>query len=270
MGELLDTLALYARLVRARVRAQLQYRTSFALDTLGMFVITFLDFVAILVIFHNVPRLAEWSVAEVALLYAVSAVSFSLTDLVIGHLDLFPRLIRDGNFDLVLIRPRGTLFQVVTADFQLRRLGKAAQGLVVLTFALATLDISWTPDRVAMLVLMIPAGALIFGAVWVAVICIAFWTVEGREAANAFTYGGQFLSQYPINIYDRWLRGFLAYVVPMAFIAYFPSLYVLGKADPLGLPPWIQVLSPVVAVAAAAVAGLVWRFGVRHYQSAGG
>lgn len=270
MGDLVDAAALYLRLVRMRIRAQLQYRISFTIDLLGHFLITFLDFVVILVIFANVPRLGEWSVAEVAVLYAISTLSFAFTDLVIGHLDLFPQLIRDGNFDLLLTRPRATLFQVLTADFQLRRLGRAAQGLVILALALAALDIQWTPARVAVLVLTIPSGTLIFGSVWVAMICIAFWAVEGREAANAFTYGGQFLSQYPINIYDRWLRRFLAYVMPMAFIAYFPALFVLDKPDPLGFPAWIQVLSPVVAVAAAAVAGVVWRFGVRHYQSAGG
>ncbi|TMC02702.1 MAG: ABC transporter permease, partial [Chloroflexi bacterium] len=72
------------------------------------------------------------------------------------------------------------------------------------------------------------------------------------------------------NIFDRWLRRFLGYFVPMAFIAYFPALHVLGKTDPLGLPAVLQVASPVVALAAAVVASTVWRFAVRHYQSAGG
>jgi ABC-2 type transport system permease protein len=209
-------------------------------------------------------------VSEVALLYALTTLSFAFTDLVIGHLDSFPALIRDGNFDLLLVRPRGTLFQVITGDFQLRRLGRVAQAVVVLAYALATLHIDWTLDRAVLLALAVPAGALIFGSVWVALICIAFWTVEGREAPNAFTYGGAFLAQYPINIYDRWLRRFLAYVVPMAFIAYFPALYILGKADPLGLPEFLQVGSPAVALAAATVASIVWRFAVRRYQSAGG
>lgn len=270
MGELLDGAALYVRLVGARVRAQLQYRTSFALELLGMFLVSFLDFAAILIIFSNVPQLGGWSVSEVALLYATSSLSFAFTDLAIGHLDRFPRLIRDGSFDLLLIRPRGTLFQVVTEDFQLRRLGKALQALLVLGYALGTLRIDWTPERVAMLVVMIPAGALIFASVWVAAICIVFWTIEGGEAANVFTYGGQYLSQFPITIYDRWLRRFLAYVVPMAFVAYFPALFILDKADPLGLPPWVPFASPLVAIAAAAVARLVWRQAVRHYQSAGG
>ncbi|OGN86020.1 MAG: hypothetical protein A3G84_04145 [Chloroflexi bacterium RIFCSPLOWO2_12_FULL_71_12] len=270
MGEPLESAGLFLRLSAARIRAQLQYRTSFALQTVGMFLISFLDFAAILVIFANVPQLGGWSVSEVALLYAISSLAFSLTDLAIGHLDYLPQLIRDGSFDLLLVRPRGTLFQVVTQDFQIRRIGKVAQSLMVLGYALATLDVIWTPDRVALLIATIPAGALIFASIWVAAICIVFWTTEGNEAANAVTYGGTFFAQYPINIYDRWLRRFLAYLIPTAFVAYFPCLYILGKADPLGLPVWLQVSSPLVALAAALAAGLIWRTAVRHYQSAGG
>lgn len=265
-----EALALYRRLVGARVRAQLQYRTSFALDLVGMFLVSSLDFAAVLIIFHNVPSLDGWSVAEVSLLYAASALSFALVDLVIGHLDDLYLLIRDGSFDLLLIRPRGVLFQVVTLDFELRRLGKALQGLAVLAYALATLEVAWTFGKAAMLVVTVLAGALIFSAVWVFVICIVFWSVEGKETANAFTYGGSFLTQFPITIYDAWLRRLLAYVIPMAFVCYFPALYILGKPDPLGLPSWLRFASPAVALAAGGCAGMMWRIAVRHYQSAGG
>src|SRR5207237_890933 len=141
---------------------------------------------------------------------------------------------------------------------------------VGLAYALASLHIEWTAGRAAMLIVMIPAGTLIFASVWIATICIVFWIIDGQEVSNVFTYGGQYLTEYPINIYDRWLRRFLAYVVPMAFVAYFPSLYILGKADELGLPFWLQLSSPLVALAAAGVASLVWRRAVRHYPSAGG
>jgi ABC-2 type transport system permease protein len=265
-----DTFVLWQRLVVAQVRSQLQYRASFVLDVTGSFFISFLDFLAVLVLFHNVPRLADWNVHEVAFLYAISMVSFAFTDLLIGHLDLLPQKIRDGNFDLLLVRPRGTLLQVAALDFQLRRLGKAAQGLIVLVYALSTLHIHWTVGRVLMLAVTIPAGSVVFGAVWVAGACLAFWTTDGGEFTNAFTYGGNFLTEYPIDIYSRWARRFLAYLIPMAFVAYFPALYIIGKPDPLGLPRVLQFLSPVVAVLAACVAGLVWRTAVRHYRSAGG
>jgi ABC-2 type transport system permease protein len=262
--------ALYVRLIGARVRSQLQYRASFALEFAGMFLVSFLDFAAVLIIFHNVPQLAGWSVGQVAFLYAASSVSFAFADMVIGHLDAFPQLIRDGSFDLLLIRPRGTLFQVATLDFQLRRLGRAAQGLAVLVYALAALHVHWSAGRVAMLVAMLVSGTVIFGAVWVATICLVFWAVEGREAVSAFTDGGAFFAQYPIDIYGAWLRRFLAYLVPMAFVCYFPSLYILGKEDPLGAPEWLSFASPGVALIAAVGAGMAWRLAVRHYRSAGG
>jgi ABC-2 type transport system permease protein len=265
-----DTVAVWGRLVGAQVRSQLQYRASFALDLTGAFLISFLDFFAILIVFHNVPQLGTWNVHEVALLYSISMISFALTDLLIGHLDLLPQKVRDGTFDLVLVRPRSTLLQIAALDFQLRRLGKALQGAFVLAYALAGLNVHWTVGRVVMLALTIPQGIVIFSAVWVAGSCIAFWTVDGGEFTNAFTYGGNFLTEYPVDLYSRWARRLLAYVVPLAFVAYFPSLYVLGKPDPLGLPRALEFSGPAAAAAACLGAAVVWRFAVRHYRSAGG
>jgi ABC-2 type transport system permease protein len=261
---------LWRRLVGAQVRSQLQYRTSFALDLGGAFLISFIDFLAVLVIFHNVRQLGVWSVREVALLYALSSISFALTDLAIGHFDQFPQKIRDGNFDILLVRPRSTLFQVIGSDFQLRRLGKAIQGALVLVYALAALDLHWSVGRVVMLVVMVPSAIVIFSSIWVVGGCLAFWTTDGGEFTNAFTYGGNFLAQYPVDILSAWLRRFLAYVVPLAFVSYFPALYLLDKPDPLGLPHPLRFISPLVALVAAVVAGFVWRFAVRHYRSAGG
>jgi ABC-2 type transport system permease protein len=265
-----EALALWGRLVGAQIRSQLQYRVSFVLTMVAQFLISFLDFLAIVVIFHNVPRLATWSVQEVAFLYAISCVAFGLTDLVIGHLDLLPQLIRTGNFDILLVRPRGTLFQIVASDFQVRRLGKAAQGGLVLVYALAALHVHWTAWRVVVFAVSIPSAVVIFSAVWVVFVSTVFWTVDGGEFANAFTYGGNFLTEYPIDVFNAWLRRFLAYLVPLAFVAYFPALYVLGKPDPLGLPRFLQFMSAPVAVASTVVAGAVWRAAVRRYRSAGG
>jgi ABC-2 type transport system permease protein len=264
-----ESLALYGRLVGAQIRAQLQYRISFALDAIGMFLVSFLDFIVVLILFSNVPRLGGFNVREVALLYGASGLSFALADLLVGHLDEFNEHIRRGTFDLFLLRPRGTLFQVMSSDFHLRRLGKVTQATAILVYALVTLDIQWTAGRVAMIPVMIVCGAAIFVSVWLFMICIVFWAVEGDETANAFTYGGHFLTQYPIDIYHSWLRRLLAYLIPMAFVAYFPALYILGKPDPLGLPSFLRFSSPLAALLAALLAGSMWRFAVRHYRSTG-
>jgi ABC-2 type transport system permease protein len=262
-------LGIYRRLVGARIRSQLQYRLSFWLNLVGTALITFLDFAMILVLFHQVDALGDWSVAEVGVLYGISCVAFALADLVFGHLDQLPEMIRKGDFDQVLVRPLGSLLQVISTDFALRRLGKLSQGLVVLAIALAYADVDWTLGRAAMLVVAIAAGCAIFAGVWVALSTIVFWLIDSHEAVNAFTYGGNYLAQYPVNIFGPWLRRLVVYVIPLAFVAYFPALYVLGKEDALGLPRAFQFASPLVAVAAGLAGWALWRTAVRRYRSVG-
>jgi ABC-2 type transport system permease protein len=259
---------LYGRLVAARARGQLEYRASLALQTVATAAITLVDLVAIVVIFQNVPALDGWSLEEVALLYAVATISFAFTDLVIGHLDLFPQMIRDGTFDLLLVRPLPSLLQVVASDFSLRRLGKVLQGVAVLVYALLHVDVDWTLPRVALLPVALVSGAVIYAAVWISLATIAFWIVDAIELVNAFTYGGSFLSQYPISIFGRWLRGLVLFVLPLAFVAYFPVRVLLGK-DGIG-PAQLGYASPLVAAAGSLVAYAVWERAVRRYRSAGG
>ena len=261
---------IYARLIGARVRSQLEYRASLALQFVGMAVLTGIDFVAILVLFEQVDALDGWSLEEIALLYGIATVSFALTDLAVGHLDLFPQMIRDGTFDQILVRPLPSLLQVVASDFSLRRLGKAAQGLAVLVFALTRLDVGWTVAKVLVLVVAVLAGVVIYAAVWVALATVAFWIVDAIEFVNAFTYGGSYLSQFPVTIFGRWLRGLVLFVLPLAFVAYFPALVILDRESGLALPTELGYLTSLVAAGVAIVAATVWNGAVRHYRSAGG
>jgi ABC-2 type transport system permease protein len=264
-----ETFGIYRRIVGSRIRAQLQYRLSFALTVGGNLLLTSLDFAAILVLFGQVNALGDWTVEEVALLYGISAVSFSLTDIAVGQLDQLPRMIREGEFDQILVRPLGSLLQVVSADLALRHLGRLLQGLVVLAVALTQVDVAWTADRAAMLVGAIVAGGAIFAGIWVAFSSISFWLIDSQEVCNAFTYGGSFTAQYPVSIYGRWLRRLVVFLIPVAFVSYFPALYILDKPDELGLPSGLQFASPAVALAVGAAAWVVWRTAVRRYRSVG-
>jgi ABC-2 type transport system permease protein len=264
-----ESLGIYRRLVGARIRSQLQYRLSFALTALGTCLVTFLDFAVILILFGQVDALGEWSVAEVGVLYGIACISFALTDLAIGHIDRLPRMIREGDFDLVLIRPLGSLFQVIASDFALRRLGRFVQGIAVLVVASVSLDLEWTPARAGMLLVGVVAGAAIFAGIWIGLATAAFWLIDSMEVASTFTHGGAFIAQYPVSVFGPWLRRLVVFVIPVSFVSYFPALYVLDKDDALDFPAALQFVSPLVAVASCVAGGVVWRAAVRRYRSVG-
>jgi ABC-2 type transport system permease protein len=260
-----ETTGIYAHLVWSRIRSQAQYRLSLALFVLGQVVVALIDFLEIVVIFENVPALAGWTLAEVAFLYGVAELSLKVADTLVGNVELLPDMIRTGELDTVLVRPLGSLFQVLTGDFGLHRLGGAAQAGAIFVFALTRLHIAWTPGRIAMVPVMFCSGIAIFCGIWIATNSIAFWLIDSREVANSTTYGGGFLASYPLPIFGKWLRRFLGFFIPVAFVSYFPALYVLGK------PGWplLRFASPVVALVSVIVARLVWRAAVRRYRSTG-
>jgi ABC-2 type transport system permease protein len=263
-----EHVSIYGHLVGARVRADWQYRTSFVLYTVSQFLVSFLDFLAIAVLFSNTRLIAGWSVSQVAFLYATASVAFYLGDVFVSEVELLHRHVRMGTFDQFLLRPLGPLFQLVCHEFALRRAGKLLQALVVLAITLAVVPVDWDAARAAMVVVTIAGGTVIFGALWVITSSAAFWTTETREIASAATYGGAFAAQYPVDLYAKWLQRLLV-IVPLAFVTYLPATWILGKPDALGLPDWAAFTAPVVAAISFAVARAVWRAGVRHYRSTG-
>lgn len=268
-AELRHQLAVYGRLLGARLRSDWQYRTSFLLLLVAQVLVAGLDLAVIAVIFGRVDALAGWTALEVGLLYGLGGVAFGLADVFVSQVELASRHIKAGTFDSFLLRPVGPLLQLSATEFALRRTGRLLQPLVVLGVALAGAEVDWTPARAGLVPLAVASGTLVFGSVWILTSSVAFWTVETQEFANAFTYGSNHLTQYPLDVLGPWLRRLATFVVPLAFVAYLPAAYLLGKPEPLGLPAEAAFASPVVAGALALAAALAWRTAIRHYRSTG-
>lgn len=263
-------LQLYLRLIGSRVRSQMQYRASFLMELLGFALVTGLEFAVIAILVGRFGSVGGWGLAETALLYGLTSLAFSLAEMVGRGFDApFERMIQQGSFDGVLTRPLSPFFQVLTADFQLRRLGRSAQALVVLAYAFGQLAIAWTPDRLLLIPLTVASGAVIYLALVVIGATLTFWTVRTPEVINVFTFGGEQLTSYPLSIYSEWLRALFLFIVPVGFANYPAALYLLGREDPSGLPAWLAWLAPLVAAAFFALALRFWAFGVGKYTSTG-
>ncbi len=268
-SRLLDGLRAYRLIAWMWIRSTMAYRASFAMTLFGNFAGTVLDFVAILLMFSRVDELGGYSFGEVAFLYGLSSAAFGLADLTLGSMERLGQRVRDGTFDTLLVRPAPVLAQVAADRFALRRLGRITQGLLVLGYALAVVDIEWTPLKVLLMPVMVVSGAGIFAAVFVAGGAFQFVAQDAAQVQSAFTYGGTTLLQYPPTVFAKDLVRGVTFVLPLAFVNWLPALYVLGLPYPLDLPEWVAFLSPLVAVVCCGLAGLAWRTGLRSYRSTG-
>jgi len=259
----------YRHLVGAQVRSQTQYRASFAADVAGSVLFGVIDVASVMVVFRVTPTLGGFTFPEVFLMTALAGCAFAMGDLAVGNVERLRQYVRSGLFDALLVRPLSSLAQLAAMDVATRRVGRVAFGVVIIVVAAVQAHVQPTAARLTLLMVAPVAGAMIFGAIFVATATVAFWWIESGEIANGLTYGGLTFTQYPITIYGTLFRRLFAYTVGFAFVAYYPVLALLDRADPLGAPALLGYCSPAVAVAAVIAAGLMWRTGVRHYRSTG-
>ncbi len=258
-------LSLYYRYLSLSLRAQLQYRASTAMLAFGSLAIAVIEFVGIWALFDRFGNLRGWTLPEVALLYGMIEVTFALNRALSRGLDTFPSLVAGGDFDRLLVRPRGAILQLLGRELDLRRVGRLVQGLAVLIWAARQLPVTWSPARLVLLLAAIAGGVCLFVGLAVVEATIAFWTVESVEIMNAFTDGGAYAAQYPMTIYRSWFRHFFTYVVPLACASYLPGLALLdrGAAGPIA---WLAPLAGALFLLATLA---FWRLGVRRYMSTG-
>lgn len=264
----MNDLKLYLRYVGISFRSQMQYRASFAMMALGQFVSTALEFVAIVALFDRFGGLQGWTLPEVAVFYGMVNVGFAVSEAAARGFDTFPGIVRTGEFDRILLRPRSTILQVAAREFQLMRVGRLGQGLAVLLWGAAALGAEWTLPRTGLLVFAVAGGACLFAGLFIAQATMAFWTIETLEIMNTVTYGGTETGQYPISIYRPWFRGFFTFVVPLACVTFYPALAILGREGG-GAPGWFLWTAPAIGIGFLLLTVRAWRFGVLHYHSTG-
>lgn len=263
-----------ARMVRtlygSRIRSQAAYRTSFVSDLAGQVLIVAVEFLELWVILANVGTLGGMTLPQVAVVYGLGALAFGIADLLLGEIDGLSTYIRSGKLETLLIRPVPMLLQISSLDLSLRRLGRIVVGLAMYVVALGIAGFSPTPATVALAVIAPLAGAAIFGALLTMAGAMQFWLIDGREFANAFTYGGNYVATTPGAVFALPMRAFFTFVIPATLVAYAPTLVLLDLPGPALLPQWTGWMGVPAAILTWTLAALLWRAGVRTYTGAGG
>jgi viologen exporter family transport system permease protein len=263
-------MAPYRAIVASRLRAQSAYRGSFVADLFGSLTLGATEFAELWALFHNIDALGGLDWHAMLMVFGIGEFTFSLADLIVGHLDTIPTYIRAGTLEAFYLRPLSLLGQLITSEIGLRRLTRMGVAAVVATYGFMANDIAWSPGVVAMLALTLVMGVALFCGVFIWAAGAQFFLVNGSEFTNAITYGGSYASKQPTSIFPNPLMVFFTFVVPVAFVAYLPTLWILGLPGPAGLPSWLAWFSPVAVAVTWGVAWLLWRVGTRHYQGGGG
>lgn len=265
----MNGIALYFKLISMSLKAQIEYRFSFIAQVFGHFLVTGVEFFALAGLFSRFGNFRGFSLWEGAVFFGFMNAVFAVADGITRGFDIFGNLVQAGDFDRILLRPRSTVLQLLGHELTLRRIGRLALGIGLLTAGLLhTVHISPLPGIV--LLLWSAAGAVaLFTGILMMQATICFWTVQSLEIMNILTYGGVETGQYPMSIYAKEFRRFFTFVIPLACVSYYPLLTLLKRTGDAGAPAYIGWITPAAGFLFLFLGRILWEFGVRRYKSTG-
>lgn len=263
MDNIIHNTKLYVSFLSASLKEMLIYRLDCIAGMISQIVTQLVSIIFVWITFQNTDNLVGWNFEQILLLYGVTLISIGLVDFCFDALyDIGPKYIREGDFDKILLRPIHPLISIIGASKDFTAFGYFGLGLFLTISMLIKLAIPITFLLILKIVFFSIIGTAIIGAINTIFSIASFWTYKSNEVIWTFFRMYTF-TEYPINIYNGFIKFLITYILPFSFVAYYPTMNYLG------MDKYMIYLSPIVAIVLWIIAVNVWNWALKKYRSTG-
>jgi len=170
--------------------------------------------------------------------------------------------VREGSYDLLLLKPGSTVFITVASSFELEHIGVLAGGVLMFAYTLRHLPPAGVRQWVQFAALFMAGVFMTLGCILLMTATTFKWVGNSRifEIFDSVTRFGR----YPGTIFSGVLKGLISYVIPVSMLGFFPSSAVLGRAG------WGMYMACAPCLLFLILGLAVFRRMIYLYQSAGG
>lgn len=260
---------LYFDFIKVRLRSITEYPGAFWATAIAKIMGWAAELIIIYLMIYRFENVFSWSAYEVLLLFSINATSYSLAGFFMFiPFGLLSQHIQMGIFDEMLTKPLNPLFYLCAKGFGTGYFGNLIATIAAMVVSIMKLNISMDIINVLYLIIIIIGSALIHAGMFMLANIPAFWIVKA-DALLQFRWTLDKFIKYPISIYDRWIQIMLTFVLPIAFVNFYPLQYFLRKSDFLGFSPVLMHLTPVVGIILFALGYMFFFIGIRNYKSTG-
>jgi ABC-2 type transport system permease protein len=246
------------------IKARMQYRADFIISSIGMLFTNIVSIGVFWVLFHSISSLNGWNYNEILFMYGFYLLSVSVAQIFFDHIWQLRFHIIEGTFIKYYFRPLNMMFYYMSEMIDIKGFTQVAIGIFTLAYASAQLNLTWTFPRILLLLFSLSGASLVVTSILIIASCTTFW-VYGSYPILELAFKLRAYSQYPITIFDGFFRFLFTYIIPIGFVAFYPSQLFLRPDE----ASWIVYMSPLVGIGAFALAYAVWTWGVNSYTGTG-
>jgi len=263
MTKIVNNISLYLSFLKASLEEMLVYRLDCIVGMVSQIVSQLIEIIFIWIVFQNTENLAGWNFKQILLLYGITLISIGISGFCFDALyEIGPKYIRRGEFDKIMLRPVHPLLSIIGSSNEFTALGYFGLGLILTIAMFIQLTIPITFILIFKIIFFSIIGAAIIGAINTIFSIASFWTYRSNEVIWSF-YRIYTFTQYPIDIYNKFIKILITMILPFAFVAYYPTMAYLG------INKYMIYLSPIIAIVLWIIAVRVWNLALNKYRSTG-
>jgi ABC-2 type transport system permease protein len=267
ISELFILLLKYSKLCLKRT---LEYKFDKTFTMIAIFCREMISVVVMFLILTRFVQIKGWDYNEMFFLYSFLFLSYSVFVFFFAGLRDFANMIYSGEFDRFLTRPLGLMYQIIAAkiDFS-ATLGHGIVGIILFVNTAFSVGIEWNARNILYYIIALISGAVIQASIFLFSACFSFWTIKTDNLRNMIFFNARRISGYPLSFYPGIIQKLIMYVIPFAFVNYFPAQYFLKKTEVSSYSSVYLYFSPFVAAIMFVLVYFFWKQGVKRYSSTG-
>lgn len=255
---------IYRKILIQDLKSKMSYRADFVISNIGMIVSNLVGFVTFYILFQNFPSINGWTMYEMLFLYGFSLIALTPVQCFFDNNWNLRYAVKTGDFIKYCFRPINIFFYYISEVFDVKGLGQLAFGLGTLVFAWRHLAIPVTAATIAQTVLFLITASLFMIAIMNFAAATCFW-IQNSGYIMVIMFRFKDFAKYPASIFNSVFRIVFTFVIPIAFIAYYPSLVIL-RPDSVPLLSWF---SPLIGLLFFYLSYRFWLLGARKYDGTG-
>ena len=258
-------LTIFVHYLAQYVKAKMAYRWDFFVHILTEFLQQSVSLIFILVIFSKVPAIQGWTRDQILFIYGFFLIPFGIYSGFFNHLfDVPQKYVLQGEFDRILMRPLNAWYQVVVETMRPELLVSMAAGVIIMVYSGRNMQLVLNWWDYPLILLLVTGAALIYAGVYTFLASLGFWT-EGNIGLMPMVYNLSQYGRYPMTIYRGPVRFILTWILPFAFVGFYPATLIMHRYEYMGY----ALLTPVVGIISFFAAYRVWVAGTRRYRGTG-
>jgi ABC-2 type transport system permease protein len=256
--------SLAAEYLKNYMKTRLTYRSDFWIEVLSDLMFNGLNLFFILVVFQHTPLLGEWNQYQILFIYGYFMIPYGIFITFFNLWNFSERYIVKGELDRILTRPAYNLTQIMLENMDPSSLFSALTGFIVMAYAAWHLDFAFAWYDPFVFVLLVAGSIMIYGGVYITFTALSFFS-DAPTGIVPLLWNLQNYGRYPVTIYNGVIRLMLTWILPFAFVGFYPSAYFLDRSQ------WgaFALLTPVVGAVFLGLSLLIWNAGIKRYRGAG-